>query len=209
MVDDTEKKDIEEPKAEDTSAAEDTPVEDVSEVKTDDADSSEIEPSQEQASEEEPEEIVEEADTEKPEKKKRAKKPRKTKEKPKKETLKKKKIAKVDKVALFNKKYLKEEIPKFKPGDTVRVHYQIVEGNKTRIQVFEGVCIARKHSGLNETFKVRKMSGQIGVERTFFLHSRRIEKIEVKKVGRVRRAKIYYLRGKVGKQARIREAGIH
>lgn len=125
------------------------------------------------------------------------------------DTLKKKKIPKMDKVALFNKKYLRDDIPKFKAGDTIRVHYQIVEGDKTRIQVYEGVCIARKHSGLNETIMVRKMSGQIGVERTFFLHSRRIDKIEVKRVGKVRRAKIYFLRGKVGKQARIREAGLH
>jgi len=129
--------------------------------------------------------------------------------KPSKETLKKKKVAKVNKVELFNKKYLRDDIPEFKAGDTVRVHYRIVEGDKTRIQAYEGVCIARKHGGVNETFKVRKMSGQIGVERTFFLHSHRIEKIEVKKIGKVRRAKIYYLRGKVGKQARIREAGIH
>jgi large subunit ribosomal protein L19 len=129
--------------------------------------------------------------------------------KPSKETLKKKKVAKVNKVELFNKKYLRDDIPEFKAGDTVRVHYRIVEGDKTRIQAYEGVVIARKHGGVNETFKVRKMSGQIGVERTFFLHSRRIEKIEVKKIGKVRRAKIYYLRGKVGKQARIREAGIH
>ncbi len=129
--------------------------------------------------------------------------------KPTAETLKKKKVAKVNKVDLFNKKYLRDDIPKFKAGDTVRVHYRIVEGDKTRIQAYEGVCIARKHGGVNETFKVRKMSGQIGVERTFFIHSRRIEKIEVKKIGKVRRAKIYYLRGKVGKQARIREAGIH
>lgn len=129
--------------------------------------------------------------------------------KPSKETLKKKKVAKVNKVELFNKKYLRDDIPEFKAGDTVRVHYRIVEGDKTRIQAYEGVCIARKHGGVNETFKVRKMSGQIGVERTFFLHSHRIEKIEVKKIGKVRRAKIYFLRGKVGKQARIREAGIH
>ena len=131
------------------------------------------------------------------------------KEKPSKDTLKKKKVANVDKVALFNKKYLRDDIPQFKAGDTVRVHYRIIEGEKTRIQAYEGIVIARKHGGLNETFKVRKLSGQIGVERTFFLHSHRIEKIEVKKIGKVRRAKIYYLRGKIGKQARIRELGLH
>jgi len=127
-----------------------------------------------------------------------------------KETLKKKKIAKIDKVAAFNQQYLRDDIPDFKAGDTIRVHYKIVEGDKTRVQAYEGVCIARKHGGLNETIKVRKMSsGQVGVERTFFLHSRLIEKIEVKKIGKVRRAKIYFLRGKVGKQARIREVGLH
>ena len=125
------------------------------------------------------------------------------------EILKKKKIAKVDKVLLFNNKYMKSNIPVFKSGDTLRVHYRIVEGDKTRIQVFEGVCIARKHGGLNETIKVRKMSGSVGVERTFFLHSKRIEKIEVKKVGQVRRAKIYFLRGRTGKAARIREMSLH
>jgi large subunit ribosomal protein L19 len=165
------------------------------------------------------EEPVEEAqvEAEAPAKKPRKKRTKKTetaesaekKKKPKKDTLKTKKVEKVDKVAMFNQKYLKSDIPIFKAGDTLRVHYQIVEGDKTRIQVFEGICIARKHGGLNETITVRKMSGQIGVERTFFLHSRRIEKIEVKKIGKVRRAKIYFLRSKIGKKARIREAGIH
>jgi large subunit ribosomal protein L19 len=126
-----------------------------------------------------------------------------------KDTLKAKKLPKVNKVDLFNTKYLKMDIPLFKAGDTLRVHYLIVEGDKTRVQVFEGICIARKHGGLNETIKVRKISGSVGVERTFFLHSRRIEKIEVKKIGQVRRAKIYFLRGRIGKAARIREKSLH
>ena len=126
-----------------------------------------------------------------------------------KDTLKTKRLPRINKVDLFNKKYLRIDIPQFKAGDTLRVHYMIVEGDKTRVQVFEGVCIARKHGGINETIKVRKISGSIGVERTFFLHSRRIEKIEVKKVGQVRRAKIYFLRGRVGKAARIREQSLH
>lgn len=120
-----------------------------------------------------------------------------------------KRIEHMDKVALFNQKYMRNDIPAFKAGDTLRVHYRIVEGDKTRTQVFEGVCIARKHGGLNETITVRKMSGSIGVERIFFLHSKRIEKIEVKKVGDVRRAKIYFLRGRTGKAARIREQSLH
>jgi large subunit ribosomal protein L19 len=127
----------------------------------------------------------------------------------KKETLKKKKIPKLDKVALFNAKYLRDDIPEFKAGDTLRIHYRIVEGDKTRIQAYEGVCIARKHGGVNETIKIRKLSGQIGVERTFFLHSKKIEKIEVKKIGKVRRAKIYFLRSRIGKSAKIREVGLH
>jgi len=126
-----------------------------------------------------------------------------------KQTLKTKKLPKLDKVDLFNKKYIRSDIPLFKAGDTLRIHYIIVEGDKTRIQVFEGICIGRKHGGLNETIKIRKISGSIGVERTFFLHSRKIEKIEVKKIGKVRRAKIYFLRGRMGKAARIREASLH
>lgn len=127
----------------------------------------------------------------------------------KKETLKKKKMPKLNKVALFNAKYLRDDIPQFKAGDTLRIHYRIIEGDKTRIQAYEGVCIARKHGGVNETIKIRKLSGQIGVERTFFLHSKKIEKIEVKKIGKVRRAKIYFLRSRIGKSAKIREVGLH
>lgn len=100
--------------------------------------------------------------------------------------------------------YLREH-PDFIPGDTVRVHVKIKEGEKERIQVFEGVVIARKHGGVRETFTVRKISFGIGVERIFPLHSPTIDKIEVVRRGRVRRAKLYYLRKLRGKAARIRE----
>jgi large subunit ribosomal protein L19 len=96
-------------------------------------------------------------------------------------------------------------LPKFRVGDTVRVHAKVVEGDKERIQVFEGVVIAMNHDSNRESFTVRKISHTIGVERSFLLHSPRIEKIEVARYGKVRRAKLYYLRGKVGKAARIKE----
>jgi large subunit ribosomal protein L19 len=100
---------------------------------------------------------------------------------------------------------LRDNIPQFKAGDTVRVHFKVIEGQRQRIQVFEGVVIKRQGSGARETFTVRKQSFGIGVERTFPLHTPKIEKIEVVAVGDVNRAKLYYLRGKVGKKARIRE----
>jgi large subunit ribosomal protein L19 len=100
---------------------------------------------------------------------------------------------------------LRDNIPKFKAGDTVRVHVKVIEGQRQRIQVFEGVVIKRQGSGARETFTVRKQSFGVGVERTFPLHTPKIEKIEVAAVGDVNRAKLYYLRGKVGKKARIRE----
>jgi large subunit ribosomal protein L19 len=100
---------------------------------------------------------------------------------------------------------LRDNIPKFKAGDTVRVHFRVIEGQRQRIQVFEGVVIKRQGSGARETFTVRKQSFGIGVERTFPLHTPKIEKIEVAAVGDINRAKLYYLRGKVGKKARIRE----
>jgi large subunit ribosomal protein L19 len=103
------------------------------------------------------------------------------------------------------KEYLRDDIPEFNPGDTVRVNVRVREGDKERIQAFEGVCIGRKHGGVSETFKVRKISGGIGVERTFPLHSPMIATIEVVRLGRVRRAKLYYLRALRGKAARIRE----
>lgn len=101
--------------------------------------------------------------------------------------------------------YLKKEIPPFRPGDTVRVHVKVVEGNRERTQMFEGIVIRRRGSGLNETFTVRRVSYGVGVERTFPVHSPRLDKIEVVRRGRVRRARLYYLRDRVGKAARIRE----
>ena len=97
------------------------------------------------------------------------------------------------------------QVPAFKAGDTLRVHFQVIEGSRRRVQVFEGVCIKRQGSGARETFTVRKQSFGVGVERTFPLHSPKIEKIEVVAIGDVSRAKLYFLRDKVGKQARIRE----
>ena len=102
--------------------------------------------------------------------------------------------------------YKRDDIPDFRVGDTVRVHVKIVEGQRERIQVFEGYVLKRQHGGVNETFTVRKLSNGIGVEKTFPLHSPRIEKIEVVKKGRVRRAKLNYMRQRTGKAARIRSA---
>ncbi len=101
--------------------------------------------------------------------------------------------------------HLRDDIPDFRPGDTVRVHVRVVEGGRERIQVFDGVVIARDGGGLSETFTVRKMSFGIGVERVFPVHAPIIQQIEVTRRGRVRGAKLYYLRGRVGKAARIRE----
>ena len=100
---------------------------------------------------------------------------------------------------------LREGLPSFAPGDRVRVHFLVIEGNRKRPQVFEGVVIKRQGSGVRETFTVRKQSFGVGVERTFPLHSPKIEKLEVASRGRVRRAKLYYLRGRVGKAARVAE----
>ena len=102
--------------------------------------------------------------------------------------------------------YKKEDIPEFKVGDTLRVHVKIVEGQRERIQVFEGYVLKRQHGGVNETFTVRKLSNGIGVEKTFPLHSPRIDKIEVVKKGKVRRAKLNYMRERTGKAARIKSA---
>ena len=99
----------------------------------------------------------------------------------------------------------RSDIPDFRPGDTLKVHVKVVEGNKTRVQVFQGVVIARSGSGINETFTVRKVSYGVGVERIFPLHTPIIEKIEVVTKGDVRRAKLYYLRELRGKKAKIRE----
>src|SRR5207248_4348729 len=100
---------------------------------------------------------------------------------------------------------LRSDVPTFRPGDTVKVHVRVVEGNRERIQVFQGVVIRRQGGGVRETFTVRKVSFGVGVERTFPLHSPSIDKIEVATRGRVRRAKLYYLRSLRGKRARIRE----
>src|SRR5690349_12373583 len=97
------------------------------------------------------------------------------------------------------------KVPRFKAGDTVRVHFQVIEGQRRRVQVYEGIVIKRQGSGARETFTVRKQSFGVGVERTFPLHSPKIEKIEVTAIGDVNRAKLYYLRGRVGKKARVRE----
>ncbi|MBR3623917.1 MAG: 50S ribosomal protein L19 [Selenomonadaceae bacterium] len=105
----------------------------------------------------------------------------------------------------LEKEQLRSDIPQFKPGDTVRVHAKIVEGTRERIQVFEGVVIARQGTGVRETFTVRRVSYGTGVERVFPVHSPRIDKIEVMRRGIVRRAKLYYLRKLTGKAARIRE----
>ncbi|MGL5295750.1 MAG: 50S ribosomal protein L19 [Culicoidibacterales bacterium] len=110
--------------------------------------------------------------------------------------------------ALMNKvvaSQLKTDIPTFKAGDTVKVHVKIIEGSRERIQIFEGVVIKRQHGGIQETFSVRKISNNVGVERIFPLHSPKIEQIEVLRRGKVRRARLYYLRALRGKAARIKE----
>jgi large subunit ribosomal protein L19 len=97
------------------------------------------------------------------------------------------------------------ELPEFKAGDTLRVHFKVIEGQRQRVQVFEGICIKRQGAGVRETFTVRKQSFGVGVERTSPVHTPKIEKIDVVSIGDVNRAKLYYLRGKVGKAARVRE----
>lgn len=111
----------------------------------------------------------------------------------------------MDLIKFVEKEYLKADLPSFKAGDKVTVHYKIKEGSKERIQLFQGDVIQRRNAGLNATFTVRKISNGVGVERIFPLHSPNIEKIEVNKVGKVRRARIFYLRGLSGKAARIME----
>jgi large subunit ribosomal protein L19 len=105
----------------------------------------------------------------------------------------------------LEQRQLRTDLPQFKAGDTVRVHFQVIEGQRRRVQVFEGIVIKRQGAGVRETFTVRKQSFGVGVERTFPMHSPKIEKIEVQAIGDVNRAKLYYLRGKVGKKARVRE----
>ncbi len=110
---------------------------------------------------------------------------------------------------LVEKSYMKSEVPEFHVGDTVDVRCRIVEGDKTRIQTFNGTVIARKGHGINETFKVRRIVANQGVERTFMVHSPNVVDIAIKRRGRVRRAKLYYLRDRVGKARKLRELRVH
>lgn len=110
----------------------------------------------------------------------------------------------MDLMKAFSEKYTKAEPPKVSIGDTVRVHLRVKEGNRERIQVFEGTVIAKKHGGINETFTVRRVAHGCGVERVFPLHSPTVEKVEVVRNGKVRRAKLYYLRDRVGKAAKVK-----
>lgn len=111
----------------------------------------------------------------------------------------------MDIMATVTAEQLNTEIPEFSPGDNVDVHIRVVEGDKERIQVFKGLCIQRRGSGINETFTVRKISSGVGVERVFLLHSPQIAKIERTRTGKIRRAKLYYIRKLRGKAARIEE----
>lgn len=112
----------------------------------------------------------------------------------------------MDALKLISNSSLKEEVPVLSIGDTVKVHVKIKEGDKSRIQIFEGTVIAKKHGGINETFTVRRVAHGCGIERVFPLHSPVVEKVEVIRSGRVRRAKLYYLRDRVGKAAKVKEA---
>lgn len=105
----------------------------------------------------------------------------------------------------LEQRQLRSDLPAFKAGDTVRVHFKVIEGNRQRVQVFEGIVLKRQGGGVRETFTVRKQSFGVGVERTFPVHSPKIDKIDVVSSGDVNRAKLYYLRGRVGKRARVRE----
>ena len=105
----------------------------------------------------------------------------------------------------INQENLKAETPVFNVGDTVKVSFKVIEGTRERIQIFEGVVIAKRHGGISETFTVRRLSFGIGVERTFPLHSPKITKVEVVRKGKVRSAKLYYLRGRTGKAAKVKE----
>jgi large subunit ribosomal protein L19 len=111
----------------------------------------------------------------------------------------------MNRLDLVEKPRLRDDIPSFRPGDTVKVHVRVVEGTRERIQVFQGVVIARQGGGLRETFTVRKVSFSVGVERTFPLHAPIISKVEVVTRGDVRRAKLYYLRNRIGKAAKVKE----
>ena len=112
----------------------------------------------------------------------------------------------MDLIKAFTEKYQKAEPPVVEIGDNVRVHLKVKEGNRERIQVFEGTVIAKQHGGIEETFTVRRVSYGVGVEKVFPLHAPSIEKVELVRHGKVRRAKLYYLRGRVGKAAKVKEA---
>lgn len=111
----------------------------------------------------------------------------------------------MDLIKMVESQQLKKDVPEFNVGDTVRVHVKVKEGNRERIQVFEGIVIKRQNGSINETFTVRRISYGIGVERTFPLHSPKLDKIEVVRRGKVRRARLYYLRDRVGKAAKVKE----
>ena len=108
-------------------------------------------------------------------------------------------------IEAINKESLKENVPSFNVGDTVKVMVKVIEGNRERLQAFEGVVIARRHGGISETFTVRRMSFGIGVEKTFPIHSPKVADIQVVRRGKVRRAKLYYLRARTGKAAKVKE----
>ncbi|MDB4868450.1 MAG: ribosomal protein [Cohnella sp.] len=108
-------------------------------------------------------------------------------------------------IQTITQEQLRKDVPSFRPGDTLKVHVKVVEGSRERVQLFEGVVIKRRGGGISETFTVRKISYGVGVERTFPVHSPRLEKVEVARRGKVRRAKLYYLRNLRGKAARIKE----
>lgn len=111
----------------------------------------------------------------------------------------------MDTIKAIEAEQIRDDLQQFNIGDTLRIHYKIVEGKTERVQIFEGLCIARKRSGIRKTIKVRKMSYGVGVERTFPINSPRIQKIDVIRRGRVRRAKLYYIRDRVGKAAKVAE----
>lgn len=108
-------------------------------------------------------------------------------------------------IQALEQQQLRGDVPRFKAGDTVKVHFKVIEGVRERIQVFQGICIKRQGEGVRETFTVRKQSFGVGVERTFPVHSPKIDKLEVLAIGDVHRAKLYYLRDKIGKKARVKE----
>ncbi|MFA6845133.1 MAG: 50S ribosomal protein L19 [Sphaerochaetaceae bacterium] len=129
----------------------------------------------------------------------------KTTEEVKKETVVAKNVGKKDVIRAIEAEQMKENAENFSVGDTVKVYFKIVEGATERVQIFEGLVIAKKNGGIRKTFMVRKISYGVGVERIFPMHSPRIEKVEVIRRGRVRRAKLYYVRGKLGKHAKVKE----